>query len=194
MVLLLAHVYTWSVFLIASAIFLAVMFRLKYYSKKNIILLLLVLVASIIVDIAKLAIIGSSSGVMEDIIIAHGGAFGLEQFALRWSNLVEIVQNWYGTLFSNFIILILGLYWMRLSNFTAQVNIFIVIFLSIGFGAIFLGNPGVQGRILYDIPFQIPAALSLSYIKKQPGGTLVFIAICILLVSISIRAVMNFHF
>ena len=194
MLLLLAHVYTWSVFLIASAIFLAVMFRLKYYSKKNIILLLLVLVASVIVDIAKLAIIGSSSGVMQDIIIAHGGAFGLEQFGLRWSNLIEIVQNWYGTLFSNFIILILGLYWMRLTNFRAQVNIFIVIFLSIGFGAIFLGNPGVQGRILYDIPFQIPAALSLSFIKKQPGGTLVLIAICILLVSISIRAVMNFHF
>ena len=83
---------------------------------------------------------------------------------------------------------------MWLSNFRTQVNIFIVIFLSIGFGAVFLGTPGLQGRILYDIPFQIPAALSLSYIKKQHGGALIFLAICILLVGVSIRAVLNFNY
>jgi hypothetical protein len=192
--LLFAHVYTWSVILIASAVFLLIMLRLKYYSKKNIILLLLVLFASVIVDLAKLAIIGSSSGVMQDITVAHGGGIGLEQFALRWSNLIEIVQNWYGTLFANFIILILGLYWMWLSNFRSQVNIFIVIFLSIGLGAAFLGTPTVQGRILYDIPFQIPAALSLSYIKKLDGGTLAILSICILLVGVMFRAVLNFNY
>ena len=194
MLLLFAHVYTWSVFLIASAIFLVVMLRLKYYSRENIILLLLVLFASVIVDIAKPAIIGSSSGVMQDIIIGHAGGIGLGQFALRWSNLIEIVHNWYGTLFANFIILILGIYWMWLSNFRAQVNIFIIIFLSIGFGTIFLGNPGIQGRILYDIPFQIPAALSLSYIKKQHGESVIFLTICILLVGVSVRAVLNFNY
>jgi len=194
MLLLFAHVYTWSVFLIASAIFLVVMLRLKYYSRENIILLLLVLFASVIVDIAKPGIIGSSSGVMQDIIIGHAGGIGLGQFALRWSNLIEIVHNWYGTLFANFIILILGIYWMWLSNFRAQVNIFIIIFLSIGFGTIFLGNPGIQGRILYDIPFQIPAALSLSYIKKQHGESVIFLTICILLVGVSVRAVLNFNY
>jgi len=194
MLLLFAHVYTWSVFLIASAIFLVVVLRLKYYNKKNVILLLLVLFASVILDIAKSGIIGSSSGVMQDLIIAHGGGFGLEQFPLRWNNLIEIVYNWYGTLFANFIILVLGLYWMWLSNFRAQVNIFVVIFLSIGFGAIFFGTQGIQGRILYDIPFQIPAALSLTFIKKQYGTSLIFLTICILLVAVSIRAVLNFNY
>ena len=83
---------------------------------------------------------------------------------------------------------------MRLTNFRAQVNIFIVIFLSIGFGAVFLGTPGIQGRILYDIPFQVPAALSLTYIKKQHGGALIFLTICILLIYVSIRAVLNFNY
>ena len=194
MLLVFAHVYTWSVFLIVTTIFLAVMLKLNYYSRKNIILLLSILFVSIIVDIAKLAIIGSSSGIVKDVLIAGGGGIGLKEFALRWNNLIDIVQNWYGTQFSNFIILTLGVFWLWFSNFKRQVNIFIVIFLSIGLATLFFGSALVQGRILYDIPFQIPAALSLTYIKKQPGGTLVFLAICILLVSISIRTVMNFHF
>jgi hypothetical protein len=170
------------------------MLKLNYYSRKNIILLLSILFVSIIVDIAKVAIIGSSSGIVKDVLIAGGGGIGLKEFALRWNNLIDIVQNWYGTQFSNFIILTLGVFWLWFSNFKRQVNIFIVIFLSIGLATLFFGSALVQGRILYDIPFQIPAALSLTYIKKQPGGTLVFLAICILLVSISIRTVMNFHF
>ena len=194
MLLVFAHVYTWSVFLIVTTIFLAVMLKLNYYSRKNIILLLSILFVSIIVDIAKLAIIGSSSGIVKDVLIAGGGGIGFKEFALRWNNLIDIVQNWYGTQFSNFIILTLGVFWLWFSNFKRQVNIFIVIFLSIGLATLFFGSALVQGRILYDIPFQIPAALSLTYIKKQPGGTLVFLAICILLVSISIRTVMNFHF
>lgn len=194
MLLLFTHVYTWSVFLIASVIFLAVVHRLKYYSRKSVVLLLLVLFATVIVDISKIAIIGAPSGVMKDIVIAHRGMIGLEQFAFRWSNLIEIVQNWYGTLFANSIILILGIYWMWLSNFRAQVNIFIIIFLSIGLGAVFLGNPGIQGRLLYDIPFQIPAALSLSYLRRQQGGTLICSAICILLLAITVRAILNFNF
>jgi len=194
MLLVFAHVYTWSVFFIATTIFLAVMLKLNFYSKKNIILLLLILFVSVIVDIAKVAIIGSSSGIVKDIIIAGGGGIGLKEFVLRWSNLIDIVQNWYGTQFSNFIVLILGVLWLWFFSFKRQVNIFIVIFMSIGLATLFFGSALVQGRILYDIPFQIPAALSLTYIKKQPGGTLVFLAICILLVSISIRTVMNFHF
>ena len=194
MLLVFAHIYTWSVFLIATAVFLSVMLKLNYYSKKNIILLLSILFVSVIVDIAKVAIIGSSSGIVKDVIIAGGGDVSLKEFALRWSNLIDIVQNWYGTQFSNFIILILGVFWLWFSNLRRQVNIFIVIFLSIGFATLFLGSPLVQGRILYDIPFQIPAALSLTYIKKRPGGTLVFLAICVLLVCISVRTVMNYHF
>jgi len=194
MLLVFAHVYTWSIFLIATTIFLVVMLKLNYYGKKNIVLLLSILFVTVIVDIAKVAIIGSSSGIVKDVIIAGGGGLGLREFALRWSNLIDIVQNWYGTQFSNSIILILGVIWLWFSNFRRQVNIFIVIFLSIGFATLFFGTPLIQGRILYDIPFQIPAALSLTYIRKRPGGTLVFLAICIMLVSISIRTVMNFHF
>ena len=192
--LIFTHVYTWSVFLIATGIFLAVLLKLNYYNKRNILLLLLVLFASIILDIAKFTLTGSSSGIAQDMIIASRGGLGLEQFALRWTNLIDIVQNWYGVQFSNFIILMLGLFWLWKSNFRKKVNIFIVIFLSLGLATAFLGTPAVQGRILYDIPFQIAAALSLSYIKKQTGGAILIFAICVLLVSISIRAVLNFHF
>ena len=193
-ILVFTHVYTWSVFLIVFVIYLVVMLRLNHYGKRNIFLLLVVLLASAVIDVVKLELISSSSGIVQDIIIANQGGFGLEQFAFRWSNLIDIVQNWYGTQFSNFIILVLGLFWLWFSDLKKQVNIFIVIFLSLGLASIFFANPGIQGRILYDIPFQIPAALSLSYIKKQPYGGLYLLAICTWLVGITIRAVMNLHF
>lgn len=194
LLLLFTHIYTWSIFVIVTTIFLAVMFKFNYYRKMNIILLLLVVFASILVDVAKLAITDSSSAIVRDIIIASGGGVGPEQFALRLNNLIDIVQNWYGAQFNNFIILILGFFWICISNFRKQVNIFLVVFLSIGFATIFLGSPAVQGRVLYDIPFQIPAAISLSYIRKQSDGAMILFCICIWLVSTSIRAVLNFHF
>lgn len=193
-ILVFAHVYTWSIFLIASAIFLVVILKLNYYGKRNIILLLLVLLASVIVDVAKFALTGSSSGTVQDMVIASKGGLGLEQFALRWSNLIDIVQNWYGVQFSNFIILMLGLYWLWISNLRKHVNIFIVIFLSLGLATAFLGTPAVQGRILYDIPFQIAAALSLTRIKNHTSGRLITLGICVWLVAISVRSVLNFDF
>jgi hypothetical protein len=127
-------------------------------------------------------------------IIASKGGLGLEQFALRWSNLIDIVQNWDGVQFSNFIILMLGVFWLWISNFRKQVNVFLVSFLSLGLAAAFFATPAVQGRILYDIPFQIAAALSLTYIRKQANGPLITLGICVWLLGIAIRSVLNFNF
>jgi hypothetical protein len=192
--LLFTHIYTWSIFVILTMIFLAVMLKFNYYQKMNIVLLLLVIFASVVLDIARLTITGSSSAIVRDIAIGAGGGLGLEQFGLRLSNLTEVVQNWYGAQFSNFIILILGFFWICISNFRKQVNIFLVVFLSVGFATMFFGSPSVQGRVLYDIPFEIPAAISLTYIKKQSSGAIILLSTCIWLVSISFRAVLNFHF
>jgi hypothetical protein len=194
MIMIFAHVYTWSIFLIATGIFLAVIFKLNYYSKRNIFLLSLVLFASFLVDVAKFAFTGSSSGIGQDMIIASAGGLGWEQFVLRWSNLVDIVQNWYGVQYSNFIILILGIVWLWFSDLRKQVHVLIMIFLSLGLATTFLGTPAIQGRILYDIPFQIPAAITLSYVNKIARGHMLALAFCVWLVAISVRAVFNFHF
>jgi len=194
MILQFTHVYTWSIFVIVTCTFLICLIKFNHYRKSNIFLLLIVVFASVVVDIAKLGITGSSSGMVQDLIIANSGGLGPEQFAQRWSNIINTVQNWYGTQFSNFIILLLGLFWLCFTNFRKPASILLVIFLSIGLAAIFFGLSGVQSRILYDIPFQIPAAISLSYIKRLSNGAIISLAICTWLITISIRAVMNFHF
>ena len=58
---------------------------------------------------------------------------------------------------------------------------------------LFFGNLVIQTRVLYDIPFQIPAAIALTYImKKHTNGTMMILPICIWFFAISIRAVSNF--
>ncbi|MBD0359823.1 MAG: hypothetical protein ICV56_03815 [Nitrososphaeraceae archaeon] len=190
--LLFSHVYTWSVLVIVIGIFLAVMFKLDYYPKKSIILLSLVVLFSVVIDVTRMTITGSISGIEKDISIAEIGV-GLEQFALRWSNLINTTQNYLGSLFSNFIFLVLGMYWLFRSNLREPSTIFLIIFLSLGIIPLFFGDWIVQSRVLYNIPFQIPAAIAFTYIKNQGNRNIILLPICIWLIAVSIRAVSNFY-
>jgi hypothetical protein len=187
-----SHVYTWTILTIVMAVFLLVMLKFNYYNRKKIILLLLVILSSVIIDTVRMVALSSAGGIAQDVRIASGGA-GLEQFAQRWSNLVFTIQSYFIGQFSNFIILVLGLYWLFRSNIQQPSNIFIIIFLSMGILPLFFGNLVIQTRVLYDIPFQIPAAIALTYIiKKHSNGTIMILPICIWLFAISFRAVSNF--
>ena len=107
--------------------------------------------------------------------------------------MVDVTQIHYGGQFSNFIILILGLYWLIHSNLRQPFTILIMIFLSIGVIPLFLGGWIMQTRVLYDIPFQIPAAIALTYVMKQANGTIILLPICAWLIAMAIRAVTNFY-
>ena len=65
--LLFTHVYTWTILAIVMGIFLAVLLKFNYYSRKSIILLLLVVSSSVVIDVARMTITGSSSGIVSDI-------------------------------------------------------------------------------------------------------------------------------
>jgi hypothetical protein len=187
------HVYTWSIFVIVIGIFLLVMLKLKYYPKWNVLLLALALVTTIVFDGAKVVITGSFGGIIKDINTAARVGMGVQQFIFRWSNLIDTTQKFYGNLFSNFIIFILCLFWLFRANLKEISSTFLVIFLSIGSIPLFFGDWVVQSRVLYDIPFQIPAAIGLCYIgRKQTNGTLIILAVCTWLVGVSIRAASNF--
>ena len=192
--LVFTHAYTWSILAIVMSVFLVVKLKLNYYHKRCVTLLLLVILSSVIIDIARIFVTGSaSSGIEQDIIKARGGA-SLSQFALRWNNLNYTVNTYVGGQFSNFIIFMLGLYWLFRFNLYQSSSIFLVVFLSIGIIPLLFGNWVIQTRILYNIPFQIPAAIALTYIRKSyANGTLIIFPICIWLLAIGIRAVSNFY-
>jgi hypothetical protein len=175
-------------------VFLLVMLKLNYYPKGNVLLLALALVTTIVLDGAKVVITGSFGGIIKDVnTAARVAGMGVEQFIFRWSNLIDTTQKFYGNLFSNFIIFILCLFWLFHANLKEISSIFLVIFLSIGSIPLFFGDWVVQSRILYDIPFQIPAAIGLCYIgRKQTNGTLIILAVCTWLVGVSFRAASNF--
>ena len=194
--LLFSHIYTWTILSLVMGVFLlSMLFRLKsnHYRKKSVILLLLVILSSVIIDVGRMTITGSASGIEQDIEKAQGGS-GLDQFVQRWDNLYFLTLIYLGGQFSNFIYFMLALYWLFRSNLQEPSNIFLVIFLSIGIIPIIFGNVVMQSRILYDIPFQIPAAIGLAYLRKQANQHIVWIPLCIWLIGLSIRAVSNFYF
>jgi hypothetical protein len=191
-ILLFSHVYTWSILMIVMGIFLAVMLKLNYYPRRSVILLLLAVLSSVVIDSVRTTFTGISSGIERDLEVAHLGV-SLNQFPLRWSNLVNTMQNYFGSQFSNFIIFALVMYWLFRSDLHQAPTIFLVTFLSLGIIPLFFGDLLVQSRVFYNIPFQIPAAIALTCIKRQANGNMIFLAICIWLVDMSIRAVSNFY-
>ncbi|HEX6281592.1 MAG TPA: hypothetical protein VFZ67_05140 [Nitrososphaera sp.] len=203
------HVYTWTVLAAVAGIFLFTMLviqnkkRIKksednnnnnnYFTQRRIIwLLLFAILPSIVVDLTKVLLTGSSGGIEQDIEVAQR-ALGIEQFNLRWEILTTTMHHSLGGVFSNFIILILGLFWVLKSNMREPATIFLMIFLSAGLVPLFVGNWSIQSRVFYDMPIEIPAAIALYYISKRLDSMLVPLAGCTWLVAISLLTVTNYH-
>jgi hypothetical protein len=174
--------------------FLVTMLKLRYYNRRSIVLLLLVILSVVFVDIVRMEATGYASGLGKNLENINLGRASVDQFALRWSNLIYTTQVYLGGQFSNFIIYILGLYWLFVSKFNEQSSIFIIIFLSIGIIPLFFGDELVQARTFYNIPFQIPAAIALNHLMKKSNNknVILFAAACTWLVASSIVAVSNF--
>lgn len=191
-ILLFTHVYTWTVLTLVTSIFLVAMYKMNRYERKTIIILSLIVASSIMIDVARAILTGVSGGIERDIGLANEGA-GITQLAILWTNLTETVQNYAGGQYSSFIIFALGLYWLFRADPRMMSSVFLAIFLSIGILPLLLGNEVIQSRVLYEIPFQIPAAIALTYMKKKLDGSLIILPLCIWLLAISIRTVSNFY-
>jgi hypothetical protein len=156
-------------------------------------MLLIVVLSTVVIDAARTAITGSAGGIEEDVKFAKVTQVGAEQFAIRWSNLMNTVYILVGGQLGNFIILTLGLYWLFQANFRESSNFFIMIFLSIGLVPFLLGDFKIQTRVFYDIPFQIPAAIALCSLWKNTISRIIVPPACIWLIIVAIISVSNFY-
>ena len=196
------HIYTWTVLTAVAAVFLLAMLLVVIwkkrknintdFTKRRIIWLLLVILVSIVVDITKVLLTGSSGGLEQDIEVAQR-SLGIEQFNLRWLILNTTMHHSMGGVFSNFIILILGLLWVLKSNMREPSTVFLMIFLSAGLVPLFFGSWSIQARVFYDMPFEIPAAIALYYISSRSRSILVTLAACTWIVAMSLFTVMNYY-
>ena len=193
------HVYTWTVLAAVAGIFLIAMLLMQsnknnngHFNKKRIIWLLLAILLSIVVDISRVSLTGSSGGIEQDIELAQK-RLGLEQFNMRWLILNTTMHDSLGGVFSNFIILTLGLLWVLKSNMREPSTVFLIIFLSAALIPLSFGNWHVQARVFYDMPFEIPAAIALYYISRKSGSMIVPLAGCTWLIAVSLLTVMNYY-
>jgi hypothetical protein len=191
--LLLIHVFTWSTFVIVFFVFIVAMMILKRYPRRNAVLLLLVVISTVALDVARTSFTGSTGGVIQNLNIP-GTGIGSEEFSKHWKTLVETVHISVGGMFSNFVILGLCLYWLFFSKMQKTSDTFIIIFMSVGILPLFFGDWIIQTRILYNTPFQIPAAIALARISNRGHMFRVFLpAIVIWLVAMSVTSVSNFY-
>jgi hypothetical protein len=210
---LFTHVYTWTILAAVAGIFLLVMLLLgiwdmkkkkknknknivsnnPFTNRKRITWLLIAVLVSVGVDITKVLLTDSSGGLVQDIELAQTN-LGIEQFNTRFDTLDSTMHGSLGGIFSNFIILILGLFWVLKSNIREPSTIFLMIFLSLGLIPLNIGGWILQTRVLYDMPFEIPAAIALYYISRRSDSILVTLAACTWLVAVSLITVMNYYF
>ena len=188
--LLFAHTYTWTIVMSIAFVFLFVLHALNYYPRKHFLLLYLVLSSSIAVDVLKSSWTGSSTGLEADVSIGFGHGLGISQFSNRLGTLAETVQTYYGGAYANIAILGLVMYWLVRSNLRELANIFIMISLSTALIPLFIGDYVLQSRVLYDIPFQIPAAISLYYIGRK-NGKMISIALLLITGYLSLHVLAN---
>jgi hypothetical protein len=72
-------------------------------------------------------------------------------------------------------------------------TVFLMIFLSAGLIPLNIGSWTLQVRVLYDMPFEIPAAIALYYLSNRSGSILVTLAACTWLVAVSLITVLNYY-
>ncbi len=199
------HVYTWTVLTAVAGIFLIAMLCMvvkrnrnnknndnSCFTKKAIVWLLVAMILSVVIDVAKVMLTGSSGGLEQDIGLAQR-SLGIEEFNMRWIILDTTMHHSFGGVFSNFIILALGLFWVLKSNMHETRNVFLMIFFSAGLVPLFFGDWIIQARVFYDMPFEIPASMALYYISKRSGSIFVTIAACSWMFGASLFTVMNYY-
>jgi hypothetical protein len=189
--LLFSHVYTWTVLTFFMFIFLGVAYKLKFLETKKIVLIALILITSVVVDLGKSFLTDSIGGIEQDVSMASTMISTENAFELG-KNLIESIHLFAGGQFGNILILSLCVCWLLMSKLYSIPNIFVGVFFSIVLLPILFGEDIIQTRILYNIPFQIPAAISLTFFINRPYGKLIILSTCILIFAMSVKSLINF--
>jgi len=188
---MLSHTYTWVLLALFIGIFLIVSYRLKMFDKKRTALIFLIILSSIAFDSGKSIMTDAPSGIESYVSITSDHASYLNLFSI-WSNLSHTSLVYLGGIFGNFLILSLCIYWLLRSNLREIPNLFIAIFLSLAILPILFGGEIIQSRVLFNIPFQIPAAIGLVYLTNLHRGKVLVIAISIWIFTMTIHVITNF--
>lgn len=192
LVVLFTHEPTWPIISSIFVIFLFFMIFLNPVNKKIYFLPLLGVLPSFFLELIKI-LFTKESGIIKGITFAGSQGLGIHDFSTIWWNLVTTSQTYLAGLIGNPIILIFVIYWIFISRIKEKEDFLLLVFISIISIPILFTDYVVLSRIIYEIPFQIPAAIAIIHFRKY-FGNIPFITVCLWLVIIAIRYVSNFYF
>lgn len=118
-----------------------------------------------------------------------------KNFTNSWEHLIYSVNVQNGGIIANSIILILCVGWIIYYDKFSILSLFMTVLLVSSIVPIFLGNDVIQTRMIYNIPFQVPASVTLYYLLNTSRvGKYLFISILLSLIVLSLRQVSNLIF
>jgi hypothetical protein len=192
------HTYTWSYFVLAITLFLiwsGIQYKKDGKTIKVIIILAAVISVTVMIDQIRSHYTGFTS-VDKDLTIA-GSNISPEEFAKRWANLNYTFRTYLGGLLTDSAVLGLLFLWTLKSDYKEAPSRLLLSMLFVAVLPILFGNYLVQSRMLYNIPFQIPASIMMYRIYTQPRlpfGKPLFFALLIIQFNYVLRAMANMHF
>jgi hypothetical protein len=194
--LLFIHSYTWSIAVIFTFIFVLISYFFRLVKSRRIVVIVsLVLLSLIVFDLAKSSLGLGPSAIGRNLFTIERTGTGVDQVGDRWSNLVRTVQVYVGGIYGNpffLSIAFLGCILLFYNSTRKFTSYFVLIFFSIGILPLFFGDREILARIMYDIPFQIPAAVAIFWLQKRGVvGMALTVAILLSLLAGSIRIATN---
>lgn len=191
-IVLFTHEPTWPILVLALLISLILIIFTHKRARKIALYLFVSMFPSFMFESVRITYT-KNAGVIRDINYANDQGFGIHDFSTIWNNLITSTQTYLAGQFGNSIIYFLVVYWLFISDFKNKSNIVILVFLFLPMIPILFGDSVTMSRVLFEIPFQIPAAIALTYIMNHRSKTLAFV-ICLWLFAIGVRSSSNFYF
>jgi hypothetical protein len=195
------HVYSWMIMTPILIVFSIVYvikdntIDLKFRIRKSIIFSLVLLIPYLLGNTLLILSIeeNQSNNLMDLNYIFDSLTFKNLSTSLESLTYSANIQN--GGIIANGVILALCIGWMVYFYKFNTLTLFISVILILSIVPVFFGNIIFQTRILYNVPFQLPAAVTLYYILRiKSAGKIAFISIILCLVTISLRTVSNLIF
>jgi hypothetical protein len=190
--LILSHAQTWNIFLYVLGLFLIVEFFFinKRLDKKILLYIFFTILPSVIIDIIRMLVL-DTSGIKQEMGFALQRDVGIHGLSTIWHNLIATTHLTLAGQIANPIILLLVIYWLSTSKMKEKYAIFLIVFFSLFTLPLLFADQQIQSRFLYEIPFQIPAAIGLTILKNRIGNYMTF-AICLWLIVLSAYTAANF--
>lgn len=197
LITMLIHLYTWANFLVVILVFAGISYLFARKSvtgaKFKALILLAVVVTAFSIDYAKSLAFATTGAAESDSVIASN--IQLRDTGARWDRLHFTLSSYVGGFLSNPALFLLGLVWIARSDQSEGLGrVMLSMFFIMAFPIMF-GSVEFQTRVLYNIPFHIPALLVLygTKVDSKILRSLLLLAIIVSSATYAMHAMANLY-